>query len=55
VTGTFAIDAPRCVKRRNKLRAWVVAVDQAGTASEPRGLAVPPRCTKAAKQASKHR
>jgi hypothetical protein len=54
VTGTMALDLPRCVKRRNKLRAWVVAIDQAGTASGPHGLVVPPRCAKAA-ATRKHR
>jgi hypothetical protein len=53
VTGTFGIDSPRCVKRRNKLRVWVVAIDLAGTASGPRGLSVPPRCAKVAKHTSK--
>jgi hypothetical protein len=52
ITGTFGIDSPRCVKRRNKLRTWIVALDLNGNPSGPQGLVVPPRCAKA--KAVKH-
>jgi hypothetical protein len=51
-TGTFSLDQPRCVKRRNKLSVWVVPVDIDGHASGPRRLVVPPRC--AASKAVRH-
>ena len=50
VNGTFAIDQARCVKRRNRLRAWVVVVDISGVASDPKRLVVPQRCPKVSKQ-----
>ena len=52
ITGTFSIDAPRCVKRRNKLSVWITPVDMDGHASGPHRLVVPPRC--AATKAIKH-
>jgi hypothetical protein len=56
-TGTFSLDAPRCVKRRNKLSVWLVPVDIDGHASGPHRLVVPPRCAaaKAVKHHKKHR
>ena len=53
IMGTFSIDSPRCVKRRNKLTAALVAIDQDGHPTGPQGLTVPPRC--AAAKAGKHR
>jgi hypothetical protein len=50
VAGTFGIDEARCVKRKNKLRVWVVAVDSEGKASAPQDLVVPRRCPKVSKQ-----
>jgi hypothetical protein len=38
IAGKFAIDGKRCVAGRNQLRAWVVAVDAAGTSSGPFAL-----------------
>ena len=55
ITGTFGIDSPRCVKRRNQLRVWVVTIDIAGQASAPQGLSAPPRCRTAARQTHKQR
>jgi hypothetical protein len=52
VTGTFSIDSPRCVKRRNKLQLAIVAVDSDGHPTGPQGLTVPPRC--AAAKAGRH-
>jgi hypothetical protein len=48
ITGTLSIDSPRCVKRRNQLRAWIVAVDMNGSSTGPFPLAVP-RCPKGSK------
>jgi hypothetical protein len=48
VTGTFGLDEARCVKRRNKLRVWIVATDATGASTGPFGLGVPPRCPKKA-------
>lgn len=53
VTGTLSLDEARCVKRRNQLNAWVVAVDTAGTATGPFRLVVP-RCPKVAKAKRAH-
>lgn len=53
ISGTLGIDAPRCVKRRNQLRAWVTAVDWTGSATGPFALAVP-RCPKVSKAKKAH-
>lgn len=54
IIGTVALDQARCVKRRNKLRAWVVAVDTTGASTGPFGLSVP-RCPKKVTKAKKAR
>lgn len=54
-TGTFSIDGPRCVKRRNRLRAWVVAEDMNGSTAGPVSLAVPPRCSNATSKKGRRR
>ncbi len=48
ITGTLSVDQPRCVKGRNKLAAYVVAVDASGAITQPFRLAVPP-CPKVPK------
>jgi hypothetical protein len=53
ITGTFGIDSPLCVKRRNQLKAWIVAIDAAGTPSGPQPLVVRARCAKT--KAARHR
>lgn len=53
ITGTFSLDTPRCVKRRNKLTTSIVAIDLDGHPTGPQGLVVPKRC--GAAKAVKHR
>jgi hypothetical protein len=55
VKGTVDLSASRCVKRRNQLRAWVVAVDGNGASTGPTQLTVPPRCAKSKAKKSSHR
>lgn len=52
VTGQFDVDQPRCVRGRNQLRSWVVAVDMNNTASGPYPLRST-SCPKPAKPARK--
>jgi hypothetical protein len=53
IAGQMGIDQPRCVAGRNKLRAWVVAVDMKDASSGPMPLRSS-SCPRAAKPA-KHR
>lgn len=52
VVGQFSIDGGRCVKGKNQLRTWVVAVDMNNTASPPFWLHGE-KCPKPAKPAKK--
>lgn len=45
ITGTLAIDVPRCVKGKNQLLLWLVAVDANNKPSGPFRLKVPYRCS----------
>jgi hypothetical protein len=54
ITGTLGVDQPRCVKRRNQLRAWIVATDSTGSETGPFALAVP-RCPKKVTRAGHHK
>ena len=53
ITGTFGIDEPLCVKRRNQLAIWVVAIDSANVPSGPQRLVVRAGCAKP--KAARHR
>jgi hypothetical protein len=57
VAGQFAVDGVRCVRGRNQLRTWVVALDMNNTSSGPYPLRSTscPKPVKPARKKARHR